>query len=335
MDAVLTALVEDRIGPGEQARQLIQIAREKLEFDSCIALRSPAIALFYTLKSLGLEAGQGVILSALSPLYYLNVLNDLKLQPVYADVPQGGVNISKETIEKAIEQKPEGCEIRAVLLHHTLGYISDISVSELGIPIIEDCSCSYGSMYRAQANSGIFSILGLEERDMLTAGCGALLYTANRRDSALLRNTQFSNLPPEYGLPDMNASMAIAQFRSAAKNLEKRREIAAAYSQSAGRTRHKRFIHEVTDTESGEGYNNYAFPLILETGMKDVKAYARRKDIIVESAFENTLMGLGIVPAEKCPESYSLSLRTVLFPLYPRLRTEEINKVAKLILTLP
>jgi dTDP-4-amino-4,6-dideoxygalactose transaminase len=86
---------------------------------------------------------------------------------------------------------------------------------------------------------------------------------------------------------------------------------------------------------SDQEYNNYAFPLILETGVKDVKAYAKKKDTAVENAFENTLVGAGIIPPEQCPESYSLSLRTVLFPLYPRLKMTDAERISKLILTLP
>jgi dTDP-4-amino-4,6-dideoxygalactose transaminase len=161
---------------------------------------------------------------------------------------------------------------------------------------------------------------------MLTSGGGALFFSTNRRDAAVLRN--MGDLPPEYGLPDMNAALAVVQFREAAKNILKRREIARLYTQAALRTRHKRFIQH-------EEYNNFAFPLILETGVKDVKAYARRKDVSVESAFENTLVGNGVVPPEKCPEAYSLSLRTVLFPIYPRLSMTDAGRVSKLIQTLP
>jgi dTDP-4-amino-4,6-dideoxygalactose transaminase len=187
--------------------------------------------------------------------------------------------------------------------------------------------------------------MGLEERDILTAGSGALLYAAGRRDAAVLRN--MGEFPPEYGLPDMNAAMGLVQFREAAKNFEKRRNIANAYVQASLRTRHRRFVvPEPAPAETGPGdgeegaenspeYNNYAFSLILETGVKDVKAYARRKDIAVENAFETSLMGAGLVPPEQCPGAYSLSLRTVLFPLYPRLTASEIEKVSKLILTLP
>jgi dTDP-4-amino-4,6-dideoxygalactose transaminase len=178
----------------------------------------------------------------------------------------------------------------------------------------------------------VLGILGLEERDMLTAGGGALLYAVNRRDASALRS--LSPLP-EYSLPDLNAAMAIAQFRESAKNLEKRRLMGEAYLQPALRTRHKVFVQGETAEKQSIEYNYYAFPLILETGMKDVKAYAKKKDIIVESAFDETIAGSGGIPPELCPEAYSLSLRTALFPLYPRLTAAETEKVAKLILTLP
>ena len=352
MDAVLTAMVEDKIGPGDQARFLIQTAREKIKFDYCLALRSPVIALYLALQSLNLEKGQGVIVSALSPFYYDRVIKDLGLVPVYCDVPSSMACLSCEIVEKALASKAEGVDPRCIVLHHTLGYLSDAAaIAELGLPVIEDCSQSYGSCIQQQSeqtetqgnsaqepavvaassipvgNVGVFTILGLEERDMLTSGGGALLYATSRRDASVLRNLE--SLPPEYGLPDMNAALAIVQFREAAKNISKRREIARLYTHSALRTRHKRFVH--SDLE----YNNYAFPLILETGVKDVKSYARKKDTVVENAFENTLVGNGIIPPEQCPEAYSLSLRTVLFPLYPRLRMPDAEKIAKLILTLP
>jgi dTDP-4-amino-4,6-dideoxygalactose transaminase len=329
-------MVEDKIGPGERARFLISSAREYLGFDYCLSLRSPAIALFLALKSLNLEDGQGVIISALSPRYYKQVIEDLRLTPIYCDVTASFPCLSRETIEKVLQAQagggnPDGPAPRCVVIHHTLGFVPDMaSIVDLGIPVIEDVSQSYGSV-PAEGTApvhGTFAILGLEERDMLTSGGGALLYAVNRRDASVLRNC--GDLPPEYSLPDMNAALAAVQFRESAKNLEKRREIAQVYIQSGLRTRHKRFIPR----EEGE-YNNYAFPLILETGMKDVIAYARKKEITVESAFADTLIGSGAADPALCPESYSLSLRTALFPLYPRLRSQEVERVSKLIVTLP
>jgi dTDP-4-amino-4,6-dideoxygalactose transaminase len=329
MDAVLTAMVEDKVGPGEQSRLLVQIAREYLQYDYALALRSPAMALRIALSSLNLEAGQGVALSALSPRYYERVLAELRLEPVYCDVAAGSACMSPATIEAALGRAGDNAP-RCILVNHTLGFVPDMpAITGLGIPVIEDCSRSYGTLLgelRAGA-FGVFTILGLEERDMLTSGGGALLYAVNRRDAAVLRN---QTVFPEYSLPDLNAAMAVIQFKEGAKNSEKRKEIAQLYTQSALRTRHRMFALP-GDTE----YNHYAFPLILETGMKDVKAYARRNGIVVENALEDTLAGAGVVPQVMCPEACSLALRTALFPLYPRLGAGEAAKVAKLIMTLP
>jgi dTDP-4-amino-4,6-dideoxygalactose transaminase len=301
MDAVLTAMVEDKIGPGERARFLIGSAKEQLRFDYCLSLRSPATALSLALKALNLEDGQGVVISALSPRYYKQVIEDLRLVPLYADVGASLPCVSRETVEKTIKAQSGGAGPvpRCLVVHHTLGFVPDLgALADLGVPVIEDLSQSCLSVppEGREPVHGTFSILGLEERDMLTSGGGALLYAVNRRDASALRN--FGDLPPEFCLPDMNAALAVVQFREGAKNLEKRREIAQIYTRSSLQTRHKRFI-----PPEGMEYNNYAFPLILETGLKDVTAYAKKRDITVESAFADTLTGAGFVDSGLCPAS--------------------------------
>jgi dTDP-4-amino-4,6-dideoxygalactose transaminase len=176
---------------------------------------------------------------------------------------------------------------------------------------------------------GIFTLLGLEERDILTSGGGALLYATERRNAAALRNA--GPLPSEYTLPDMNAAMAVVQFKETERNLQKRAKIADLYTQAALRQgRHKLFV-----SADNFDYNNYAFPLTLETGMKEVLAYAKRKEIVVESAFMKTPAAMGLVTQDMCPAAISQSLRTVLFPIYPRLDDAGALRVAKLIQTLP
>ncbi|MDR0494662.1 MAG: DegT/DnrJ/EryC1/StrS family aminotransferase [Treponema sp.] len=345
MDAVLTAMVEDQIGPGERSRLLIQTAKEQLHFDFALALRSPATALYLALKALELKDGDGVLVSALSPRYYAQVFADLRLTPLYCDASFSSPCASRESVEKAIAAKPAGVRPGCIVLHHTLGFVPDAAaIAGLGIPVIEDISQSYCPPVTDLCHEtepppnekpadeklvhGAFAILGLEERDMLTSGGGALLFAMNRRDSSALRG--HSNIPPEYCLPDINAALAVVQFREAARNMGRRREIAQAYTQASLRAKHKRFV-----PVGGIEYSNYAFPLVLETGMKDVTAYARKKEIIVESAFEQSLAGAGISDSALCPVSYSLSLRTVLFPLYPRLRSQDAQRVSRLIMTLP
>jgi len=354
MDAVLTAMVEEKIGPGDRNRLLIHTAKDQLHFDYALALRSPAVALHLALKALSAKTGQAVIISALSPRYYLQVLQDLQLTPLYCDVTYDFPCMNRDMIENTIANKPEGLEVCAVILHHTLGFVPDtLSIAELNLPVIEDISQSYGSWLKphkkdkteaAQENiqkeksqvktddkidvrlNGVFCILGLEERDMLTSGGGALLFAMNRKEAALLRS--FAGIADEYCLPDINSALAVVQFKEVQRNIDKRHDIAEVFMQASLRTRHKRFI-PVNNSE----YCNYSFSLVLETGLKDVIAYARKKEITLENAFGNTIAGAGL--ADNCPVSNSLVLRTVLFPMYPRLRSQDVERISRLIMTLP
>jgi len=351
MDAVLTAMVEEKIGVGERNKLLIHTAKEQIKFDFALALRSPAVALHIALKALNVQQGQAVIISALSPAYYSQVLEDLHLRPLFCDVSYDFPCMSRETIERLISEKKADQEICAIVLHHTLGFLPDtLGIAEIGIPVIEDISQSYGGSFKpsekkdgdsgtnekkeneeaAQAFKGVFCILGLEERDILTSGGGALLFSMNRRDGNLLRN--YANLSDVYCLTDINAALAVVQFKDIMRNIQKRREIAGVYLQASlslgTRTKHKRFI-----PLSEDEYNNYVFSLVLETGLKDVISYARKKDIVIENAFENTAADAGLCSG--CPVSNSLVLRTILFPMYPRLRSQDVQSVSRLIMTLP
>ena len=57
MDAVLTCMVDEKIGPGELNARLIQTVKEFTKCDGAVALRSPAIALKYALMALDFEKG--------------------------------------------------------------------------------------------------------------------------------------------------------------------------------------------------------------------------------------------------------------------------------------
>lgn len=326
MDAVLTAMVQERIGPGDQSARLILVAKEFLDFDYCMALRSPVIALTLALRSLDIPAGASVVVSALSPAYYFDVITDAGLVPVCADVDDASGALTAQSVSAVL-----GEGVRAVVVHHALGIVPDVpAIAELGVPVIEDCSRSYGTNWgeRKAGSFGVFTILGLEERDILTAGGGALLYANGRREGTVLR--RYADLAPEYRLPDLNAALATVQFKEAERNFIKRKEIASVYTQASMQVRHKRPI-QIGDCE----YNNYAFPLILETGMKDVCSYAAKKEVEAESAFTQSLAAKQPDLTKACPNANSLALRTVLFPLYPRLGKSQVAKVAKVITTLP
>lgn len=355
MDAVLTCMVDERIGPGELNARLIQTAKEFFSCAGAVALRTPAAALKYALKALSLEAGSGVMLSALAPLWQYAVVEELGFKPVVLDVQTESAQITAEIVSQGIQNGG-----RALVLRESLGILPDFEgILALGIPVIEDISQSAGGLVPEAAQGeeaakaapsseeegdavktevkgkkagsfGIYAICSLEEQDVITAGGGALLMAAGRRDWPVLKSLA-EGIPSIEMLPDINAALATVQIKEFARNEAKRKEIYALYNRSIMSGKNKGFVRDVELNST-----IWSFPIALNSGFKDVKAYAQKKDIEVRLAFEDSIIAakeeeLGAA----CKNAKALALRSAVFPLYPRLNRSQIEKISKVLVTLP
>ncbi len=173
----------------------------------------------------------------------------------------------------SIEIISEGIKAGGVLLilHETEGILPDFAaIQNLGIPFIEDISQSAGASVaeldengvesdkrRLAGSFGIFTILGLEERDVITAGGGSILYASGRRDWIVLK--KYVDLAPVTDLlPDINSALAWVQIKEYNRNENTRKELFSLYQHACMIGRHKLYARELDD-----GSTVSAFPLIL------------------------------------------------------------------------
>ncbi|MCR5046504.1 MAG: DegT/DnrJ/EryC1/StrS family aminotransferase [Treponema sp.] len=354
MDAVLTCMVDEKIGPGELNARLIQTAKEFFSCAGAIALRTPAAALKYALKALSLEAGSGVMLSALAPLWQLSVVEELGFKPIVLDPQSESASLTAEIVSQGIQEGG-----RALVLRESLGILPDFeSLLALGIPIVEDISQSAGGLVPEAAQGadaskpasseggedsakvevkgkkagtfGVYSICSLEEKDVITAGGGALLMAAGRRDWPVLKSLSENILSIEM-LPDINAALATVQLKEFARNEGKRKEIYAIFNRSIMSGKNRGFVRDVELNST-----IWSFPIALNSGFKDVKAYAQKKDIEVRLAFEDSIIAAKTEEyGAVCKNAKALALRAAVFPLYPRLNRSQIEKISKVLVTLP
>jgi dTDP-4-amino-4,6-dideoxygalactose transaminase len=73
----------------------------------------------------------------------------------------------------------------------------------------------------------------------------------------------------------------------------------------------------------------------IASSVKDVVAYAKKKEVDTVLAFEGSLLGAGLVPESSCPNARSIALRCLLFPLHQRIGATSAQKIAKVLATLP
>ncbi len=282
MDAVLTCMVSDRIGPGALAQELASAVGSLLGTAGGLALSSYSEAIRCALEFYGVGAGTAVVLSPLAPAPYGEVLHRLGVEPLLADVdPATGV-VSAAAVRRLLERKP-----RAVIVHHTLGHLPEAEgFLELGVPLIEDASQSLAGYApdRAPTLVGDLVLLSLDPSNLITAGAGGLLLARARKDWKALR---------EFGedgagatrLADMNAALGLSQLRELGRFLSHRREIGTLFLQSISRTAHRPLVPK------GEGdYCYYSFPVLVEHGLKEVRQYAQKKEIETRPAYADSLL---------------------------------------------
>lgn len=364
MDAVLTCMVDERIGPGELNARFIQTVKEFFGCDGAVALRNPASALKYALRSIGLNLGETIMISALAPAWHYQAAADLGYKPLVLDVDENSGLVNAEIVKKGIESGG-----RLLLLHESMGILPEIDeINALGIPVIEDVSKSAGAYFptydennnpiegRKAGSMGVFSILGLEEHDVVTAGGGAVLMAPNRREWIVLKKF-VDSMPGTELLPDLNCALGWVQLKEFKHNELLRKKIFGLFQRACMSGRHRMFIRgsgavvpaakgvaavPKNDGENSEGETyDYTstmccFPLILTTSFKDIKQYAAKKDIEISLAYEDSVMALKQDEiSSECIKAKSLYLRCVLFPLYPRLTHSQVAKIVKVLGTLP
>ncbi|MCR5723731.1 MAG: DegT/DnrJ/EryC1/StrS family aminotransferase [Treponema sp.] len=328
MDAVLTCMVDEKTGPGELNTRFIQAVKEFTGCDGAVAFRSPTLALSYALKALSLESESGIMISALAPAWQYQTVENLGFKPVVLDVSEETGLVTAETVSKGIQEGG-----RLLLLHETMGILPDFeAILALGVPVIEDISHSVGAVFNEKkaGSSGVYSIMGLEEFDTITAGGGAVLMAPGRREWIVLK--KYTDEAPRTDiLPDINSALAFVQIKEFARNEEMRKKLFAVFQHALLSGKNKTFVRE-----PNSGSTVWSFPVVLGGSFKDAKQYANRKEIEIQPAYADSVIALKEEElSASCIKAKSLFLRTVLFPLYPRLTNDAATKIAKVLGTLP
>lgn len=328
MDAVLTCMVEEKLGPGDLNARFLQKIKEFFGVSGGVALRSPAIALKHALHCLDLPAQTKVMVSALASEWQYSTLIDLGYEPFVLDVSRETGLVTVEAVSTGMQQGG-----RVLLLDEGLGNVPDlVGLKATGIPIVEVISQNAGAKIGDSfcGTVGVFSILGLEARDMITAGGGAVLMAGQSRDWAVLRK-RIETISILDLLPDINSALAFIQLKELPKNEEIRKKIHAAYTRSLMQGRNKLLVCPAENAEIAV----YSYPVVLNGNYKDVKHYALKKDIHIQLAYENSIIGIHNETFSHLIHAQALFLRCVLFPLYPRLGNKKVEKITRVLATLP
>ena len=326
MDSVLSCIVSEKLENNQISKQLCGDICETIGADEGFLFKEYRRAIEIVLRSIESENKKFVILSPLLPLYYKLAIEEAGLKPLYVDVSPETASISFDKLNDAVMNN-EGC-VHSVIVDSPLGNMPEITkIAELGVTLIEDISNSFGAS-AAEKKSGSFGdyiIMNMDPDKIITTGTGTFVAVRNKKNREVIKNI-ILKYDKDIFLPDLNAAVAINQVSNLEKIIKARNDIADFYTQAVMKTKNKTFIK----------INNSfftAFPVIAESSTKEIKKYALKKGVEVLDAFSDSIINKFNI--EECPESKALNMRCVIFPVYPNIGKNNVEKIVKIISTLP
>ena len=327
MDSVLSCLISDEIGSGEISKELIYELSSYLDLDHGYLIRDYYRAISIALDIIDLKSGSRVILSPLAPGAYIDVFNRKGIIPLFADVDSETALMDKSQIDHLLKNN-----VDAILLHCPLGSVGDMEYySSLGIPLIEDISENFGSLFNGikSGSFGHVTVLSMEPDKILTCGGGSAVFVKGKSQISKL-----SSICNSYGneifLSDINAALALTQLRHIEEIINKRSDLAKIFQAALNKTEHKSL-----KSVEGAGVVHFSFPVLINSRMNEVKSYVMKKNIEPRKAFIRTALDIHNNKENICPVASGLILRSLLFPLYPSLGKKNAEKISKVISTLP
>jgi perosamine synthetase len=233
---------------------------ERCGVEHAIAVTSGTVALQVALAMAGLEAGEEVIVPALTFVASANAVVHAGGIPHFVDADERTMGISPgalavhldaigEMRKGALYNRGTGRRIRAIVPVHVFGHPVDMDpLSEIaeryGLVMIEDATEAVGSLYKGRPCGSLAQLaaLSFNGNKLVTTGGGGAILT---RDAALAQRirhlTTTAKLPHRwaflhdevgwnYRLPNINAALGLGQLERLTADIAAKRRLHAAYA---------------------------------------------------------------------------------------------------------
>ena len=185
VEATSTVLRSGKVNywTGEEGRLFEQEFADFCGVEYAVALANGTVALELALHSLGLGAGDEVIVTSRTFIASVSAIVAVGATPVFSDVDRSSQNITAETIAVAITEKTQ-----AIITVHLAGWPCDMdSIMKLAkqhnLYVVEDCAQAHGATYKGKQVGSIGDVgcwSFCQDKIMTTGGEGGMVTTNNR-----------------------------------------------------------------------------------------------------------------------------------------------------------
>jgi aminotransferase in exopolysaccharide biosynthesis len=254
-----------------------------------IATINGTSALHIALILANVKQDDEVITQALSFVATSNAISYIGAKPIFIDINRNTLGLSHKALKKFLEKycviKDKKCInkttnkiIKACIPMHTFGHpckIDEIKkiCDKWHIVLVEDSAESLGSYYKNK-HTGTFGKLGIfsfNGNKIITSGGGGVIVTNNEelaKKAKYLTTTakiphkweyKHDSIGYNYRMPNLNASLLVAQLEQLNKFLKNKRELAKKYKKFFKNYDDIDFIKEPKNSKSNYWLNGIIF----------------------------------------------------------------------------
>lgn len=303
-----------------------------------LACSNGTSALQLAYQVLGLQPGDEVVIPGFGYMAAANVARQMGLVPIFADIREDTWCLDSQKVANVFSNRT-----RAVVAIHTYGSACDMrslmQVSNAaGVPVIEDCAESFGSMLDDQrlGTFGIIGTLSFQATKTISTGEGGAFISSNPellRLGSLYRShgveaRRYWHVIPgnNYRLTNLQAAVGCAQLEQFETFAESRRRVAAKYRALLGGD--SRLALQATP----QGLRSIPWTF----GVRLVGINAQRRDTIMNNLASagietrpgfytpNEMPGYGVHRISRCEQ---VSRNMVVLPFYPSMQNSDIERV--------
>jgi dTDP-4-amino-4,6-dideoxygalactose transaminase len=255
IDEIVATLRSAWIGTGPRTASFEAAFAEYVGAPHAVALNSCTAALHLALVTMGLEAGDEVIVPSLTFASTANAVVHAGGRPVLADVDQATMCLDPDDLRRRITPRT-----RAIVPVHFAGRacaMEEISAlaHHYGLSVVEDCAhavetVSHGAHAGTLGSCGAFSFYATKN---VVTGEGGMLVTADPSLAARVKTLALHGLSADawtrfsdrgfrhyevrepgfkYNMTDMQAALGIHQLARVEPNLQRRKDIWSRYDAS-------------------------------------------------------------------------------------------------------
>ncbi|NOR52574.1 MAG: hypothetical protein GQ536_00585 [Candidatus Aminicenantes bacterium] len=324
IEAVVSAIKSGQLSQGPKVAEFERKLADFIGKKEAAAASSGSAALHLALLALDVKENEEVILPSFVCTAVLNAVHYTGAIPIIVDIEPLSFNISVDAVKRAITDKT-----RVIIVPHMFGCPAEIDkLSELGVPIIEDCAQSVGANFKGRmaGSFGLLSVFSFYATKILTTAEGGMVLSDSedlisrikdlrdydKRDDYVLRYN--------YKMNDMQASMGLNQLSFLERFVDRRKEIAARYFKEF-----KNCNFSLPVWNEGKEHLYFRFVIKTRDGASGYLEKLQQKNVMCRRP---VYIPLHIyLKLSGFPKSTEACQRTISIPLYPSLAEKEIEKI--------